>query len=124
MSQLAGMQIGTKARALVAALVLGGALFSLAPGQTAHAARAISTEAGDTDPGGARPSGPATRSTADTGVRCTITRPEGHVDFYVEGALVVRDGVIYVCGSDGMWHLWRSGASTGTTVTSGGVYAP
>ena len=58
MAHLSGINIGTFARTLAAALLLGTAIMTFTPGQTAYAARAISSEAGDTDTGGGFESGP------------------------------------------------------------------
>ena len=78
MAHLTGINIGTFARALVAALLIGTAIMTFSPGQTAYAARAISTEAGDTDTGGAPDGGTVvyqvkiTKTTLkDQGYTCT-----------------------------------------------------
>jgi hypothetical protein len=80
MSRLAGMQIGTKARALVAALALGGALLSLAPGEAEAARR------------------------RDNGVRCVIEHTDGMFEFFMPGETFYFPGMGYAwCGNDGWW---------------------
>jgi hypothetical protein len=117
MAHLSGIQIGKQARALAAALALGAAVLSLSTGPTAYAARVSSTDAGDADTGaGDAGSGTATR---DPRARCTITRPDGHIDFYLPGTVYTRpDGQVF-CGSDGQWH--RNGIVDRATVGGGGV---
>jgi hypothetical protein len=127
MARVSGIHFAKKARALAAALLLGTAILSLAPGH-AEAARRVVPEAGDTDSGDSSGGSTAERKSKNQNgsqARCTITRADGHVDFYLEGEKIVRNGRGYYCGGDGQWHAVRtSGASTGTVVEGGGVYAP
>ena len=75
MAHLSGIHIGKQARALAAALVLGTAILSLAPGH-AEAAKRVSTEAGDTDSGDSAGTSAAERKNQNgSEVKCTITRP-------------------------------------------------
>ena len=122
MARLSGFHIGKQARALAAALVLGATGLALTPGQTAYAARGITNETGDggTSGGGA---GPAPRMNINDFPKCTITRPDGSVDFYLPGNKIVRDGKTLYCGFDGEWVVTRPGLET-TWPASGGVYAP
>ena len=127
MAHLSGIQIGKQTRALAAALALGAVVLSLSPGQTAFAARARSAGAGDSDTGAGQTathrtpgSGTATR-TIDPAKRCTITGPDGHIEFYLPGTEITRNGNVVVCMSDGEWYAARPGPTDETTVGGGGV---
>jgi hypothetical protein len=122
MAHLSGIQIGKQARALAAALALGAAVLSLATGPTAYAARVSSTDAGDTDIGSEPGVGTATRSNLNNYPKCTITSPDGHIDFYIPGDTVVRDGKTLWCGADGGWVVVDRGTDSAGTYTGGGVY--
>jgi hypothetical protein len=126
MAHLSGIQIGKQARALAAALALGGAILSLSPGQTAHAARGMSNEAGDTDTGGGAPGRPTTNTrrenTGDNGVRCAITRPDGTVEFYLWGDTIILGGKRYYCTSSGHWMVTNRTAASEVMAPGGGVY--
>jgi hypothetical protein len=126
MAHLAGTRFGTHARVLVAAVALGTAVLSLSPGQTVYAARGIATEAGDADSGGTDSGGgTATRININNKPKCTITRPDGHVDFYLPGTTYVRDGKHLICGNDGQWVVvGRTGALDGPISGGSGVYTP
>ena len=124
MAHLSGTLIGRKAGTLAAALALGAAVLSLAPGQAAYAARGITNEAGDADTGGGVRPGSSTTAKDDINswTKCTITRPDGTIDFYIPGDIVHRDGKYVMCGRDGQWVvLDRSTAETGT-YSGGGTY--
>jgi len=93
------MVIGTKARVLVAALALGMAGVGLSMGQ-AEARR------------------------NDNGVRCAIEQDNGHIDFYLPGEKVVRNGKTLYCGSNGEWWVWGPRPGGDIVTGGGGVYAP
>jgi hypothetical protein len=102
---------------------------SLAPGQTAFAARHVTDDPGGTDTGdGGMPTGGHGTGTAarDNGARCTITRADGYIDFYLPGAEIARDGHMVMCVADSHggagWFI--SGRTVGgdpTSVGGGGV---
>ena len=106
MAHLSGKQIGKHARVLAAALALGAAVLSLSAGQAE-----------------AKP-----RHPVDNGVRCWIKGgPDGETwTAYMPGDVVILDGLLQRCGSDGHWTPARK--AEGSTVLSepvgGGVLAP
>lgn len=96
------MQIGTHARVLVAAVVLGTAILGLSAGQV--------------DARTKKPTAPA-----DTGVRCAFERAPGHLEFYLPGDTIEFQGHTFRCGADGKWHLVKI-TPDGQTGPSGGVF--
>jgi hypothetical protein len=112
MATLSGLTAGKQTRALMAALALGASVLSFSPGP-AHAEQANPNTPPNDLP------------------KCTRTRADGHVDFYLPGDAVSSSDnqEVVRCGRDGQWHKIRRapGASGGARVprpTSGGVYAP
>ena len=107
MTSLTQTRIGRTARALAAALALGGTILALSAG-----------------PAHAEPKEPA-----DSGVRCARTRSNGHVDFYLPyESSRDRFGHWQYCGEDGDWHdIGRTvgvpRAPKGPKAQGGGVYA-
>jgi hypothetical protein len=93
--------IGKHARTLVAALALGAALVSLAPGQTAHAARGKWIDVVRPEP----EIETAARDKINDYNKCTITRSDGTIDFYLPLETVVRDGKTLVCSGEGEWFI-------------------
>ena len=127
MAHLSGIRIGNHARELTAALMLGAAIVSFVPGQTAYAARAISTDAGDSGSGGDQgPRTPGTshrETTPDDGVRCSAGRPDGTIDFYLPGEEIIVGGKRYHCTSNGQWMVTGRTETPGMNTTpGGGVY--
>ena len=111
MAHVSGMHIARQVPVLIAALAFGASVLSFSPGPV-HA-----EQANPNTPPNDRP-------------KCTRTRADGHVDFYLPGDTVTssdfKEGV--VCGRDGQWHRIRKapGASSSRVPrpTSGGGYAP
>jgi hypothetical protein len=125
MTLLRGIEIGATARALVAALAIGGALVSLAPSEAAYAARGRSTDNGDAGTSDApRPTTtPATRKNINDYPKCTVVHPDGSIEFFVPLDTYVRDGKTYICTADGTWILQGPPRPTSDVkVTGGGVY--
>jgi hypothetical protein len=104
-------------------------VLGLAPGPSAHAARAISTEAADPDSGGSE-GGPASPGTSERrngggGVKCTWKNKDGSVDTYKPGDTMEINGSKYKCGKDGKWHQVRlADDSMLPQAPEGGVYSP
>ena len=81
MTHLSGSSIARHARTLAAALLLGTAILTFAPSETAHAARRVTTESSEIDSGGTGTgSGPGTvviyaaktkTGLQDAGYKCT-----------------------------------------------------
>ena len=127
------MNLATRTRALAAALTVGAAVLSLAPGQAAYAASSNPREivriaVADPD-AGSGPEGPASnverKKPKPQGKLCSITRPNGHIDFYLPGDVVMRDDKWVVCGSDGKWSvLPRNGGAGGVGSPTTGTNAP
>jgi hypothetical protein len=131
------MGIATHARTLAVALLLGTAIVSFSGGQAAHAASSNPREMvriaiADPDSGGGpeEPASSAERTRkpkhpVDNGIRCSITRANRHVDFYLPGQDVILDGKIQVCGEDGNWSvLPRSGGPGDVGSPTTGTNAP
>jgi len=101
-----GTHIMRHARTLAAALAIGATVLSLSAGQAE-----------------AKP-----RHPVDNGVRCWIKGgPDGETwTAYMPGEVVLLDGLLQKCGSDGKWSPARK--AEGSTVlaepASGGVLAP
>jgi hypothetical protein len=131
MAHPSGIHIGRHARALTAALLLGTAVLSFVPGQTAHAARAILTEADGSDSGGGPQGDPGTPGTSErnnggSGVRCTTKNADGSTKYHRPGETVTyKNGMKFKCGRDGKWHQVRLAADpTSSQAPEGGVYSP
>lgn len=122
-----GIRIGTTAWALAAALTLGSTVLTLSTVPTAYAARNVSSEPADPDAGPRHPAtrpatGTATRKNINGYPKCTITGADGHVDFYLPGDQITRDGHILICGTDGQWFVFgRASSGDPTSVGGGGV---
>jgi len=112
-------------RALAAALALGAAILSLAPGQAAYAASSNPQEIvriaiADPDSGGG-PEDPASnvertrnpKHPKDNGIRCAITRPDGSIDFYLPGTEIVIEGRRWSCLDTGKWAVFSRGGGLG-----------
>jgi hypothetical protein len=127
------MNVSTHIRALAAALTFGAAILSIAPGQAAYAAslnpqEMVRIAVADPDSGGG-PEDPASnaerKKPQPQGKLCSITQPNGHIDFYLPGDVVIRDGKWVICGSDGKWSvLPRNGGAGGVGSPTTGTNAP
>jgi hypothetical protein len=127
------MNSATRTLALAAALTVGAAILSLAPGQAVYAASSHPQEMvriaiADPD-AGSGPEDPASnverKKPKPQGKLCSITWPNGHIDFYLPGDVVMRDDKWVVCGSDGKWSvLPRSGGAGGVGSPTTGTNAP
>src|SRR5947199_4148694 len=94
------MSIGKHARALMAALAIGGAVLSVGTGQ-AEAAKI--------------------KHPPDNGVRCWATDGKGYWEAFMPGEIHTDpDGNKWVCGSDGEWTLVRTSDSGGATSNGAG----
>jgi hypothetical protein len=135
MAHLSGMGIGTHARTLAVALLLGTAIVSFSGGQAAHAASSNPQEMvriaiADPDSGGG-PEDPASnverrrKHPVDNGIRCSITHPDGHIDLYLPGTIIIRDGRWVMCEENGQWKvLLRSGGAGDVGSPTTGTNAP
>jgi hypothetical protein len=105
--------LGARARALVAALVLGTAVLSLVPGQTAYAAdTSIAVSAKP------KPKSPTVNY-------CYVQLADGSFVLYEPGELILHPGLGNLkCGKDGKWYQVRTGAAIDSDTLNGGVYAP
>ena len=125
MADLSRIHIGKQARALAAALVIGMAILSLAPGQTAYAV-VTTPGSGDVDTGD-QGSGPASRKPkpASTPVYCVLTRQDGTIEFHEHGAIVTVNGRTFYCTASGHWmEVYGPPVPTQDTVPGGGVNKP
>ena len=126
MAHLARILIGKQARALAAALAIGATVLSLAPGQTAYAARTTSTEPADPDSGagGTPAGGRAGSGTAARVTLCAWTDSDGHVDFYLPGEVVSTSLGKLKCGTNGKWYQVRTSSTyPSTDAGNSGVHA-
>jgi hypothetical protein len=114
MARLSGRAIGKSVRDLAMALALGGAIVSLVPLQTAHAARSVPTEAGGADAGGGDAetgSGSGTERKRDIGARCYWVDDAGVSHFEVPGTRKTIRGITMICGANGEWKSANTGTS-------------
>jgi hypothetical protein len=107
MGHLAGIHIGTPARALAAALALGAAILSPVAG---------SVQAGEAPP------------SHDLGIQCPWVLPDGQITYYGVGVIIVhiKTGLRQKCGPDGNWHVvpFNNAGDAGPVGTDGVFYAP
>jgi len=127
MAHLARILIGKQARALAAALAIGATVLSLAPGQTAYAARTTSTEPADPDSGagGTPAGGRAGSGTAARVTLCSMGTGDGNIEFYKPGDVItLTNGMKFKCGANGKWYEIRTNSTyPSTDAGNSGIHA-
>jgi hypothetical protein len=113
-----------KVQVLATALALGAALVALTPGEAAHAAKKRWYLPEKSEPEVSVET--AARDSINNLAKCTITRPDGTVDFYLPMDSYYRFGTWFICGTDGQWFAAFSPprATPGVEAPSTGVRTP
>ena len=116
--------ITRKAQILAAAFGLGVALLTLTPGETAHAAKKRWYLPEKSEPEVSVDT--AARDSINNYAKCTITKADGSIDFYLPLDSYYRFGTWFMCGADGQWFVASSPprATPGVEAPSTGVRTP